>query len=92
MAQFIAGVLALFLGVFLVWAVIADDPLGREPRAIVPAYPQIAAKTPAAPPQTADVTGTIQNGQPAAATPPNQPAPAANTMTVTMIDGKTGAK
>lgn len=48
---------------------------------------------PATPPQTADATGAIQNGQPATATPSSQPtAAAANTMTVTIIDGKTGAK
>ena len=60
---------------------------------IVPAHPQIAVKLPPAPPQTADATGAIQNGQPAAATPSSQPAvAAANTMTVTIIDGKTGTK
>jgi uncharacterized protein len=92
LAQFIAGALALFLGAFLVWAVIADDPLGGEPRMIVPAHPQIATSAPSAPPQTADITGTIQNGPAAAAAPPSQPASPANTMTVTIIDGKTGAK
>jgi polysaccharide deacetylase 2 family uncharacterized protein YibQ len=91
-AQFITGALALFLSVFVIWAVVGDDPSGGEPRAIVPAHPQIAVRAPVAPPQTADVTGAIQNGQPAAATPPRQPASAANTMTVTIIDGKTGAK
>jgi uncharacterized protein len=93
LAQFITGALALFLGVFVVWAIIGDDPFGGEPRAIVPAHPQIAVKVPATPPPTADATGAIQNGQPATATPPSQPtAAAANTMTVTIIDGKTGAK
>ena len=92
LAQIFAGALALFLGVFLVWAVVGNDPMGREPRAIVPANPEIATKAPAAQPQTADATGSIQNGQSAAATPPGQPAAAANTMTVTIIDGKTGAK
>jgi polysaccharide deacetylase 2 family uncharacterized protein YibQ len=91
-AQFITGALALFLGVFVVWAVVGNDPSGGEPRVIVPAHPQIAVKAPAALPQTADVTGAIQNGQPAAATPPSQPPAAANTMTATIIDGKTGAK
>jgi hypothetical protein len=59
---------------------------------IVPAHPQVAAKAPAVPPQTADVTSAVQNGQAAAAAPPSQPAAAANTMTVTIIDGETGAK
>ena len=88
-ARFIAGALALFLGVFAVWTVVSNDPSGGEPRMIVPANIQIAAKAPAVQPQAPDVTGSIQNGQPA---PPAQPAAPANTMTVTIIDGKTGAK
>jgi len=92
LTRFIGGGLALFLGVFIVWTVVSDDPSGGEPRAIVPANMQIAAKAPAAQPQTADVTGSIPTGQPTPAAPPAQPAPPANTMTVTIIDGKTGAK
>ncbi|MGA9319600.1 MAG: hypothetical protein WBW06_00910 [Xanthobacteraceae bacterium] len=32
----IGGVLASFLGVFLLWAMLSDDPLGGEPMAAVP--------------------------------------------------------
>ena len=91
LAQIFAGALALFLGVFVVWAVVGNDPQGGEPRAIVPANLEIA-KAPATRPQTADATGSVQNAQPAPAAPPGQPAAPANTMTVTIIDGKTGAK
>ena len=90
--RFIVGALALFLGLFVVWTVLSDDPSGGEPRAIVPANMQIAAKAPTAQPQTADVTGSIPSGQPAPAAPPASPASPPNTMTVTIIDGKTGAK
>ncbi len=41
-----AGALALFLGVFVLWAIVADDPFGGEPMAVVPANLQVAAKTP----------------------------------------------
>jgi len=92
LAQIFAGALALFLGIFVVWAVVGNDPQGGEPRVIVPANLDIAAKAPATRPQMADATGSVQNAQPAAAAPPGQPAAPANTMTVTIIDGKTGAK
>jgi uncharacterized protein len=93
LAQVIIAALALFLGVFVVWAVVGDDPFGGQPRVIVPAHPQVAIKLPPPPSQATDATGAIQNGQPAAATPSSQPVgAAANTMTVTIIDGKTGTK
>jgi hypothetical protein len=41
--QVIVGVLSLFLGIFVLWAVIADDPFGGEPMAVVPANLKIAA-------------------------------------------------
>ncbi|MFZ3361259.1 MAG: divergent polysaccharide deacetylase family protein, partial [Xanthobacteraceae bacterium] len=50
--QLIAGALAAFLGLFVVWAIVADDPFGGEPMAVVPANLRIAAKPsdiPAAP-------------------------------------------
>jgi uncharacterized protein len=93
LAQVIIAALALFLGVFVVWAVVGDDPFGGQPRVIVPAHPQVSIKLPPPPSQATDATGAIQNGQPAAATPSSQPVgAAANTMTVTIIDGKTGNK
>jgi polysaccharide deacetylase 2 family uncharacterized protein YibQ len=94
--QIIAGVLALFLGVFALWAVVVDDPFGGEPMTIVPADLHIAAKTsqiPGAPQPIAPGDATQQHDQPAAiAAPPVQAAqaPAANTTTITIIDGKTG--
>ncbi len=45
MPQIVAGALALFLAVFVLWAVVADDPFGGEPMAVVPANLKIAAKT-----------------------------------------------
>jgi uncharacterized protein len=95
--QIIAGVLALFLGVFVLWVVVVDDPFGGEPMAIVPADLHIAAKTsqiPGAPQPIAPGDAAQQHDQPAAiVAPPAQQAaqaPAANTTTITIIDGKTG--
>jgi uncharacterized protein len=96
--QIIAGALALFLGVFVLWAIVTDDPFGGEPMAVVPANLQIAAKTPdiAATPQPAASSAMTHqpNGTQATAPPPAPavPDPAPNTTTVTIIDGKTGAR
>jgi polysaccharide deacetylase 2 family uncharacterized protein YibQ len=92
--QIIAGVLALFLGVFVLWAVIGDDPFGGEPMAVVPANLHLAstAKLPDLPQALAPVpTPHAADAQPAAAAPPAQTAPA-NSTTITIIDGKTGEK
>jgi len=119
--QIIAGTLALFLGVFVLWAVVTEDPLGGEPMAVVPANVRIVAKTPdaAGAPQPSAAAEAAQPhiGPPAAAAPPAQGdtqggsqggqrgqgvqgtqgiqgiqgAPA-NATTVTIIDGKTGAR
>ncbi len=96
--QIIAGALALFLGVFMLWAVVGDDPFGGEPMAVVsadlhlasiakppdttPASPQ--PMVPGAPPQTPDTH--------AATAAPAAPGAPANSTTVTIIDGKTGEK
>jgi uncharacterized protein len=100
-AYIIAAPLALFLGVFVVWAIVGDDPFGGEPMVAVPVdlhaatadkkseaamAPQAPASAPALPHNEAS---TAQNG--AAAAPSVQAAPA-NTRTVTIIDGKTGAR
>ena len=94
--QILVGALALFLGVFVLWAVVADDPFGGEPMAIVPANLHLAAKTPdvSATPQPVASSATPQqpNGAPAAAPALATPGPAPNTTTVTIIDGKTGAR
>jgi len=94
--QIIAGVLALFLGVFVLWAIVTDDPFGGEPMAVVPANLHVAVKTPdmPAPPQpTASAEAAQpQSAPPAAVAPPAMPATPPSTTTVTIIDGKTGAR
>src|ERR1700733_3899590 len=81
--KIIAGALALFLGAFVLWAVVADDPFGGEPIAVVPANLQLAAKPPdasGAPPPTALSSATqhpdiaaAPGGPPAAASAPAAP-------------------
>ena len=94
--QIIAGVLALFLGVFVLWAIVTDDPFGGEPMAVVPANLHVAVKAPdmPAPPQpTASAEAAQpQSAPPAAVAPPATPATPPSTTTVTIIDGKTGAR
>lgn len=97
--QIIAGALATFLGLFALWAVVTDDPFGGEPMAVVPANLRVAVKTsdiPAPPQPQPSSAATEQHAAsaPAAASstsPPGAGAPP-NTTTVTIIDGKTGAK
>jgi polysaccharide deacetylase 2 family uncharacterized protein YibQ len=92
--QIMAGILAAFLGLFVLWAVVADDPYGGEPMAVVSANLRLPAKTsgisssqqgaPAAE-KPHDAHGMASASQAASGGPPN-------TTTVTIIDGKTGAK
>ncbi|MGC1779689.1 MAG: divergent polysaccharide deacetylase family protein [Xanthobacteraceae bacterium] len=97
--QIIAGALAAFLGAFVLWAVVADDPYGGEPWAVVSANLRLPAKPtnmPGQPPATGPAGSAPHDSQAAAApgTPPAAPplaGPAANTTTVTIIDGKTGS-
>jgi uncharacterized protein len=99
-SQIIAGALALFLGVFVLWAVVADDPFGGEPIAVVPANLQLAAKptdtSGAPPPPTAMADAgqhhDAQTAAPAAPASPPTPNVPANSTTVTIINGETGAK
>jgi polysaccharide deacetylase 2 family uncharacterized protein YibQ len=91
--QVIAVALALFLGVFAVWAVVGDDPFGGEPMVAVPLDPHapIAMKkadVAAAAKAAAAAQGPA--GAPATALP--KQAATTNTKTVTIIDGKTGAR
>jgi uncharacterized protein len=98
----IAGALALFLGTFVLWAAIGDDPLGGEPMAVVPAHLPAAASATPAPHQHAEVPGSPgRYDGPAPASPPNpvqkaEPAKAAEppngTQTVNIINGMTGAR
>jgi polysaccharide deacetylase 2 family uncharacterized protein YibQ len=77
-----AGVLGLFVLVFVLWAVIADNPLGGEPTAIVLADPPagLANKTP-----TPAVGPTRYDG-------PDPAAAKTGTQTVTIIDGTSGKR
>ncbi len=100
--QVIAAALAIFLGVFVLWAVVGDDPFGGEPMVAVPIdrhaatatkKPEVAVVTPEA------TTGTQGPGRydgpanvPAAASAPPVQGTPGNTKTVTIIDGKTGAR
>ena len=120
--QAIAIALATFLGAFVLWAVIADNPFGGEPMAVV----QIAPPGPTAPrviggpaahgapamvapnasgpaesgpghhdgPPDGPVTIPVPSGLPAPPAPgvADSPANAGNSRTVTIIDGKTGAR
>jgi hypothetical protein len=103
-AQITVGALAVFFAVFVLWAVVADDPFGGEPRTVVPANLQLTAKPPDAsgppPPPTAladttahhDTVAAATTAPPAAAAAPPAPTVPADSTTVTIIDGKTGAK
>src|SRR5579872_5629271 len=94
------GGLALFLGVFVLWAVVGDDPLGGEPMTVVPIDLQaaMAAKKPAPIVEAANPPAPAvrqEGGDAGPATlkvPPAQPGHAGNTRTVTIIDGKTGTR
>ena len=100
----IAVALALFLGAFVVWAFVSDDPFGGEPKIAVPiderglaaankpdtGGPQ-SATTDAAPQASANVKPVA----PAAQQPDSQQLRAAlppGSKTVTIIDGKTGQR
>ncbi|MGO8923758.1 MAG: hypothetical protein ACLQF4_12570 [Xanthobacteraceae bacterium] len=92
-AEIIALALGLFFGAFVLWAVTAEDRSGGEPMAVAPADLRIAKKSPEviAVPQAA---APIDSTQPAttATLPPPAPAKSPSGVTVTIVDGKTGAK
>jgi uncharacterized protein len=113
--QAITIALAAFLGVFVLWALLADNPFGGEPMAVTQISPQTAprvvsgpaAREVAAPGPGAAGTAARYDGPPGGPlslpVPPSAsqpPAPvvadgaanAGNTKTVTIIDGKTGAR
>jgi uncharacterized protein len=99
--QIIAGTLALFVGVFVLWAAVRNDPFGGEPVAVLTVPPQSGtlAKTPAAPDAheaTAVPTGPGRYdgpGQPGAPDGPGtQATPAPGTRTIEIINGTTGAR
>ena len=93
-SQVMAAALTLFLGVFVVWAVVGNNPFGGEPIVVVPINPHSgpAAKTAErqGPPKVVavnpDVPATAQAALGQTASPP------AATKTITIIDGKTGER
>jgi polysaccharide deacetylase 2 family uncharacterized protein YibQ len=89
----IIGGLAVFLAIFVLWSIVADDPFGGEPMAAVRADMHVAARPPAMPGVTpspsAEPQQPAQNG--AATTPAAQALPPGST-TITIIDGKTGER
>jgi polysaccharide deacetylase 2 family uncharacterized protein YibQ len=93
-SQVMAAVLTLFLGVFVVWAVVGNNPFGGEPIVVVPInlHPGPAAKT--ADGQGPPKVVAVNPDAPAAsqAAPGQTAAPPAATKTVTIIDGKTGER
>ena len=93
-SQVMAGVLTLFLGVFVVWAVVGNNPFGGEPIVVVPIslHPGPAAKTAEGqgPPKVVAVNPDAAVA--AQAAPGQTAAPPAATKTITIIDGKTGER
>jgi uncharacterized protein len=98
----IVGALALFLGSFVLWAAIGDDPLGGEPIAVVPVHLPAAASATPAPHQSAEAPGGPgRYDGPAQGSPPNpvQKAeqvkaaePPNGTTTINIINGMTGSR
>ena len=97
----IAAALALFLGVFVIWAIVGDDPFGGESIVAVPIGPSAAtaakkSEATAIPESaaTAQGPGRYDGPVPGAApgSHPASPTGSGNTKTVTIIDGKTGAR
>jgi uncharacterized protein len=93
MPPVIAAALALFLGVFVVWAIVGDDPFGGEPMVAVPidAHPATTTKQADAPGAAGAAQGLGRYDGPASGTAAAS-APPAGGKTVTIIDGKTGAR
>lgn len=109
MPQAIAVALGIFLGGFVLWAVVADNPFGGEPMVAVPIDPHVAMAPKIISGPLAREAGTREAGAPPGPTRydgpaegladgpvmipvPAAPANAGNTRTVTIIDGKTGAR
>ncbi len=103
--QVVAVALAIFAGVFVVWALVGDDPFGGEPMVAVPIDPHVAIAMKK--PEMTIVPETANSAQgpgrydgpanvPAAASVPASASPGqaipGSTKTVTIIDGKTGAR
>jgi uncharacterized protein len=78
----LAGLLGLFVLVFLLWAAIADNPLGGEPSAVVAVLSE--GKKADAPPVAAPPA--------ASASDPSAPKSPPGTQTITIIDGSSGKR
>jgi hypothetical protein len=92
-AQIIAVALGLFLGLFVLWAVVGRDPSGGEPVAVAPADLRIAKKAPelVSVPQAAAPTDSADQAAAGLVSPAPQ-TKTTNAVTVTIVDGKTGSK
>jgi uncharacterized protein len=100
----IVGALALFLGTFVLWAAVVDNPLGGEPLAVAPTHlPAVASATPpaaqqqhgAAPGGPGRYDGPAQGSTPNTAQPAGQakaPEPPNGMTTVNIINGMTGTR
>jgi polysaccharide deacetylase 2 family uncharacterized protein YibQ len=100
-SQVVAGALLLFLGVFVVWAIVGDNLFGGEPVVAVPialhAVPaEKKAEAMPMPEATPGMPAHSGHDVAAKASMTGSPAPAQTnapgTKTVTIIDGKTGAR
>jgi uncharacterized protein len=102
--QIIAGALALFLAVFVLWAAIGDDPFGGEPMSVAAVHlPAATAKTPVGPGAHDAGAGNGGLGRydgPTAGAPAvaekeanqGKSSDAPGTTTVDIINGTTGAR
>jgi len=96
----LAGGLSLSIVGFIGWAIVADDPFGGEPMAMVPASPRAeaaaAAANPARPggdsPAVADKTRPNRYDGPTAGEQPAEPEPPPGSKTVNIIDGSSGKR
>jgi polysaccharide deacetylase 2 family uncharacterized protein YibQ len=93
-SQVMAGVLTLFLGVFVVWAVVGNNPFGGEPIVVVPInlHPGPAANTAEGQGPTKVVAVNPDAAAAVQAAPGQTASPPAATKTITIIDGKTGER
>jgi hypothetical protein len=92
-AEVIAVALGLFFGAFVLWAVTAENRSGGEPIAVAPADLHIAKKKPEVIP-VPQAAAPVDATPPAttATLPPPAPAKSPSSVTVTIVDGKTGTK
>jgi uncharacterized protein len=94
-APIIAGALGLFLGVFVLWAMMGDDPFGGEPISVVSIPPPPVAKDASPPANTAADAGPRRYDGPNLKQPPagqqKKVVAAPGTTTIDIINGTTGA-